>query len=63
MEHFTDYMKWWGSIGIYSEQSIESFHQIIMRYEKALTSLSGTDKMTTLVQRVTNGTIFLDEEW
>jgi hypothetical protein len=63
VEHFTDYMKWWGSIGIYSEQSIESFHQIIMRYEKALTSLSGTDKMTTLVQRVTNGTIFLDEEW
>jgi hypothetical protein len=56
-------MKWWGSIGMYSEQSIESFHQIIYRYEKALTSLTGTEKMTTLVQRVTNGTIFVDEEW
>jgi hypothetical protein len=56
-------MKWFGTLGFYSEQSIESFHQIINRYEAALSSLDGIDKMKTLATRITNGTLFLGEEW
>ena len=43
---------------MYSEQSIESFHQLLNRYDNALSALEGTQKMDTLIQRVTNRTLF-----
>ena len=58
LTHFSDYIKFWGSIGMYNEQSIESFHQLIIRYDNALVELKEDDRMATLIQRLANKSLF-----
>lgn len=53
IQHAISFLRCWGcSAALYDEQSLESFHQICIKYLKLYTPLKGDHRLFTVVRRI-----------